>query len=577
MNESPGSFESLSIRVIELEKRVHTLEHPDEVRASSGNRIVGAANAASDDLDASLQTANIFPLLGRAMLGIAGAYVLRAVAEAGVMPKSLVAVVAIAYSFAWLTWAARVSKAPGVAPFVYAGTSVVILVPMLWEQTLHFHAFASSFTACVLAAFVGLASALVWRRESSQMLWLSYGAAAATAVALSVAAHAMLPFAVVLLLIVLLSESARVLGHARPMWPLVALVVDAAIWGMIFVYGGPPNARTEYPELSVAALVFPACLLFAINATSVSLRAILKEEKIGIFDIVQVMLALGLAISGLLSFAPRATTLLGIACIALSAAAYATSFRLLRRQAEMRNFAAFSLWSAALLVAGALWSLPHAGAGVLLAVAGLVAYAVAPRIGSTLLEWHGIVFLCAATAIAGVAQYICRALASSLPGRPGLAVWIVASSAVAAYAVGSDAKNEEWARQVLHLIPALLAAATVSALFVLGVVEFAALAVVIDLHHIAFLRTLVISAVSLGLAFAGPRLGRAAMARMAYVALAFVGAKLLFEDLRLGHMEFIAASICLFAITLIAVPRLVRMGAKLRAETHAKTPLPMGS
>ncbi len=575
MNESPGTFELLSSRVDELEKRVHALEHPDEVKASLGNRVIGAVNAASDGAGDSLQTANIFPLLGRAMLGIAGAYVLRAVAEAGVMPKMLVAAVAIVYAFAWLMWAARVSKAAGVASFVYAGTSAVILVPMLWEETLHFHAFASPVTACVLAAFVGLASALVWRRESSQVLWLSYGASAATAVALSVASHAMLPFAVLLLLIVLLSEFARILDHARPMWPVVALVADAAIWGMIFIYSGPPNARVEYPQLSVAALVFPACLLFAINATSVSLRAILKEKKIGIFDTVQVMIAFGLAISVVLIFAPSTSTLLGIACLALSAATYSASFGLLRSQAEMRNFATFSTWSAALLVAGALWSLPHAGAGVLLAVAGLLAYAVAPRIHSTMLEWHGVVFLCAATAIAGVAQYIYRTLASSLPGRPGLAVWIVASSAVAAYAVGSDAKNEEWARQVLHLIPALLAAATVSALFVLGVVEFAALAVVIDLHHIAFLRTLVISAVSLGLAFAGPRLGRVAMARMAFVALAFVAAKLMFEDLH-GHMEFIAASIFLFAISLIAVPRLIRMGAKLRTDANAKTLLPMG-
>jgi predicted tellurium resistance membrane protein TerC len=66
------------------------------------------------------------------------------------------------------------------------------------------------------------------------------------------------------------------------------------------------------------------------------------------------------------------------------------------------------------------------------------------------------------------------------------------------------------------------------------------------------------------------------MTRMAYVALAFVAAKLLFEDLRHGHMEFTAGSIFLFAITLIAVPRLVRMGTKSRAEAHARTPLRMG-
>jgi hypothetical protein len=50
------------------------------------------------------------------------------------------------------------------------------------------------------------------------------------------------------------------------------------------------------------------------------------------------------------------------------------------------------------------------------------------------------------------------------------------------------------------------------------------------------------------------------MTRIAYAALAFVAAKLLFEDLRHGRMEFIAASIFLFAVTLLGVPRLARMG-----------------
>ena len=72
MNESPGTFELLSSRVDELEKRVHALEHPDEVKASSGNRVIGAVNAASDGAGDSLQTANIFPLLGRAMLASPG-------------------------------------------------------------------------------------------------------------------------------------------------------------------------------------------------------------------------------------------------------------------------------------------------------------------------------------------------------------------------------------------------------------------------------------------------------------------------------------------------------------------------
>jgi len=576
MNESSGSFEVLSSRVDELEKRIHALEHPDEVKASAANEVAGAANAVSVAGADSFQSANIFPLLGRAMLGIAGAYVLRALAEAGMAPKVMVAA-AIAYAFAWLVWAARVSKAAGFAPLVYAATSAVILVPMLWEETLHFHILSPSLTAIVLAAFAGLASAFGWRRKSFQPLWLAYCAAAAAAVALSVTTHATSPFVVVLLVIVLLIESARVMGQARPVWPLIALLGDASIWGTIFVYSGPPNTRAEYPELGVTTLVFPACLLFAINATSMAVRAILKEEKIGIFEIVQVMVAFGLAIYGLLAFVSGSATLIGVICLVLSAAGYFASLRLLRRRDQMRNFATFSTWSAALLVAGAFWSLPQAGAGVLLSVAGLTAYAVALRIDSTMLEWHGAAFLCTGAATAGVAQYVFHALASSLPGRPDFAVWIAAGAAIAAYAVGGDTKDEDWMRKGPRLVSALLAVTAVSAFLVHGVVAFAMLAVALDAHHIAFLRTLVVSAVSLCLAYVGPRLGRGAMTLMAYVTLAFIAAKLVFEDLRHGHMEFIAASIFLFAVALIAVPRLVRIGAKSHPEAHVKTPVPIGS
>jgi hypothetical protein len=45
------------------------------------------------------------------------------------------------------------------------------------------------------------------------------------------------------------------------------------------------------------------------------------------------------------------------------------------------------------------------------------------------------------------------------------------------------------------------------------------------------------------------------LTRIGYAALVLVAAKLIVEDLRLGHLEFTAASIFLFAITLIAVPR----------------------
>jgi hypothetical protein len=575
MNESPGALELLSNRVDELEKRVHVLEH--EYEAPAIKPTVAVANAQSKDEAESLQTANVFPLMGRAMLGIAGAYVLRAIAEAGVMPKGVAGAIAIVYALGWLLWAVRAPRLSVIAPLVYASTSAMILMPMLWEETLHFRVFAPVATAEVLGAFVVIAAVLEWRRDSSPVLWIVYGASAAAAIALSVTTHAMLPFVAVLLLVALLCEGAKALGRSRPIWPLVALAANVSVWAIIFIYSGPQNARVEYPELSLAALLLPALLLFAISASSVIGRVFLQECRIAGFEVVQVTIAFGLAVSSVLYFAHGAAIVLGFACLILSSAMYWASFRYLRRRDERRDFHVFSAWSAGLLIAGALWSLPLSAAGIALAAAGMAAYFVAERMELPIFALQGAVFFCAAAFISDVVSYIVGALAGTQPDRSALAAWIIAGTATTAYFVGKDSTDAGWARQVLQFVAAFLGASATAALTVHGMLTLAKFAIALDAHHIAFLRTLSISLVSLVLAFAGSRWGRITMTRLAYVALAFVAAKLFFEDLRHGHMEFIAGSIFLFAITLIAVPKLVRVGARACAESHATTPVHAGN
>ena len=130
-----------------------------------------------------------------------------------------------------------------------------------------------------------MAATLEWGRESSPVLWIAYGVVDAAAIALSVATHAMLPFVLVLLVVFLLCEVSRTLGRSRAMWPLVGLAADATIWAVIFIYSGPQNARPEYPELSVAVLLLPALLLFAISGTSVAGRVFLRGCKISAAEI----------------------------------------------------------------------------------------------------------------------------------------------------------------------------------------------------------------------------------------------------------------------------------------------------
>ena len=95
-----------------------------------------------------------------------------------------------------------------------------------------------------------------------------------------------------------------------------------------------------------------------------------------------------------------------------------------------------------------------------------------------------------------------------------------------------------------------------------------------EVHHIAFVRTLIVCAFALTISFVGSRSRRIELTWIAYATLAFVAVKLVFEDLRHGHLEYIAGSLFLFAITLLSVPRLARRTTQTldpHSDTLSKT------
>jgi hypothetical protein len=564
MKDSPESLEVLSSRVDELERRVHALEHPAAKAASARSSGNQPGRDASEEVSL-LEAGNFIPTLGRALLGIAGAYLLRAIAEANLIPKIVVAAFAILYAFGWLTWASRTGRLSRITQVVYAATSALILLPMLWEVTLHFQVYAPVVAATVLASFAVLGTVLDVRSAGSRLSWITHCAVGLSAIALGLGTHHMLPFVYLLLIALALSEFVNPTNGGRVLAALLALTADLAVWGMLFIYSGPQNARTDYPELSAAALVLPACLLFAINASGEVARCMIRAERISAFDIVQSLIAFLLATSSVFLFAAGDRAMLGLACLILAGVLYWVSFRQLKHLADKRNFSVVALWSAALLLVGVLWSLPQSFAAAALAIAAPVAYWFGRRFDLRAPELHGSIFLVAATILSAMHAYVFRTLAGALPFRPSLAGALVAICAALAYAIAKTTGTENWQSNLLRFVPALVATCALTAFFAQGLLSTAALVAPLDAHHVAFLRTLSISLVALCLAFAGSHWRRAAMTHLAYVALIFVAAKFFFEDLRHGHMEFVAGSIFLFAISLMAVPRLVRLGARSRA------------
>ena len=137
-----SAVEQLSERVRELERRVAALE--EQPQGASYPRLTGTeiqeqrvAGPARGFPLTDLSSGAV-PILGKAILGIAGAYLLRAIAESGALPSRVVFTLGTLYAVAWLLWAARNPVGRRFATTLYSLTAVLILSPLLWEATLRF-------------------------------------------------------------------------------------------------------------------------------------------------------------------------------------------------------------------------------------------------------------------------------------------------------------------------------------------------------------------------------------------------------------------------------------------------------
>lgn len=215
-----------------------------------------------------------------------------------------------------------------------------------------------------------------------------------------------------------------------------------------------------------------------------------------------------------------------------------------------------------LLLAGSFLSFKEPLAAGWLYLAAVIAVVAGVRLRRVILEFHGAAFLFAAAFASGLAKYLGHSFTGATMGVPGVMIFLGTACAVLCYLAAGRDRSDESEYQALHLLLAAIAVAALTALLAQGVTAMVALGMAPAAHHLAFLRTLTLCSVSLALVFGGARLRRPEFSRLGYAGIALVAAKLIIEDLRHGHLEYVAASIFLFALTLIAAPRLARVRQK---------------
>ena len=564
MNDLASAVESLARSLEAIERRVAALEQRTASQPSlAESPPIAAPLPRTQSFPSRTQESGLLSLFGKAMLTVAGAYLLRAATAYHTIPRIPLVTVAIAYAFALLIPAVRTRVQNRLSGMIWAGTSALVFLPMIWELTLRFRILPDVLTASILGLYVVAAAALAWNRHFEEISWATAGSTSVAALALAIATHDLVPFIAILLVITAVGEVAAARQRKLQLRPLVALVADTALFALIWIYSGPAASRSVYPPVPSLLLLVAAPLLLFLYAASASAQTILLRRRISAFETAQTLIAFVLTYWSFLVFSSSgAVACLGMFCLTSAAAGYAVSFAWFGQVSKRRNYFVYATGSLALFLTGCFLSMAGIWLAIGLGLFAVVASFVALQVPHLTLEFHGLATLIVLAAASGSLRWSASALAGPLPAAPGAIIALVAlSAALCSIALLQLSAQTSW-HHLLVLIGVAGAVFAWASLLVWGAVwagtQVHAAAFTPLPQNVAVIRTVVACLFALGLAWSGSTWQQKELAWLAWAALALTAFKLLAEDMRHGHLAFTAASIFLYAVTLLFVARLIR-------------------
>ena len=523
-------------RVRELERRVAALENRPET--------LPAIRAGAVPPELPSVPAGVIPILGKALLGLAGAYLLRAIAESGTAPRIVTVIAALLYAGAWLFSSIRTGTLPAV---VYTVTSALIFVPLLWETTVRFQVLSPAASALILVLFVIAGCALAWRSGRVAIARITTLAGAGTALALLIATHDLAPFTIALLAMALVVEYAacrdRLLGER---W-ITALSTDVGLLVLTYIVTRPQGLPEGYRAIPAMLTVAIQMAALAIYLGSTSFRTLTRGLKISWFEAGQATAVFAISIVGALQVTQgAAAAALGGLCVLIGAGAYVTGFAVLNRRTEHT----YAVWGLTLLLAGgailfsgmfltAIWG----GLAILAMFAGR-------RTGRIVLRAHACVYVIGAALVSGLLQYCYSASIDSGTTLASVAPAAILAACAAALCYAASGATPT--------IPVRIPAAIIAGLLCWIVLAFGSgtlASLGISAAGLPTLRTTLLCAAVIGMALAGSRWGRGELLWLQYPLMLLGAAKLLLEDFPSGRPAALALSLLSYGGALILLPR----------------------
>jgi hypothetical protein len=507
------------------------------------------------------------PVVGKAVLAMAGAFLLRAAAESGNVPRWIMLVAGIAYAGAWLIWAAKTERRSHFASVVYALTVAAILAPLLWEGTVRFGDLSAGIAALVLVGYVALSMALEWRERAGAIPWIAVVVAVGTMAGLIVATHELVALAAGMLGLALMAEVASWSGRwlGTRIVTGMGAVYAVAVMGIVMTSGeGVPASYRAVSAGEMAAICVGMTVVFGgsfvVRGFGLRMRWTVTEIAVVVAAVVSgTWVSLRATQSGAAGFWGAVFLAMAGVCYwgALGRfAAGGLEERTARNVCATRNRRVSANFAAGLLLAGSWLLLEGNLQVVLLSAAAVGVVLVFARTGYLSLGIHGTFYLLAAGAVGGLFGYAGRALAGAVPAWPGWGFWVVAVAGLVSYVVGSRASGNEWNARALWVVPAAVVGFAVAAVLVGAVASVGVSG--LSASRLSMVRTVVTCVMALGMAYAGAHWRRAELGWVAYGAIGLGALKLVAEDLRFGNAGTLVVSLLAYGAILILLPKVMR-------------------
>lgn len=544
-------------RLQALETRVAALERCAEPPASLPAATFLASRPKQEQKQVGATSA--VPVIGKAVLAIAGAYLLRAIAESGAAPRWLLLVAAIGYAGAWLVWAARTHRKSHFASTVFGVTTAFILAPLLWEGTVRFQDLTPGTASVTLVGYVALSLGLAWKERLEAVPWIAIITAVGTALALLIATHGLGTLTVGLLTIALLVEAAACGGRWPGLRAIPALGTDFAMVVLGMVMTSPEGVPSGYQPMSTGEINRFCAALLVIYGGNLAVRGLVMVKNWTFGEVAQAAVAFAIAVWVSLGATRGGTsTAFGAIFLALAVLCYWATLQRFAAPEMRRNRQVSANYAAGLMLAGIFLAFDGNLQPVLLSVAAVAAVVIFEATGYLSLWIHGTVYLLAASIVCGLFGYAGRSLFGTVPAWPGWSVWAVLVAGSLNYIIGSRTRGDKWKTRMLWIVPAAvvgfaLAGLTVAGIVGLGVAELSA-------AKLSMVRTAVTCSMALGLGYAGSRWNRVELGWLAYSAIGLGALKLVVEDLRFGNAGTLMVSLLFYGLILILLPKVTRFG-----------------